>query len=68
MYVTYETNQYYIDNDSFTVQRHSEPPKLFPTTIPKSKDTFMPSKLVRVSDMQIVAGSTVKDEGYCALS
>ncbi|KAI7853081.1 hypothetical protein BDC45DRAFT_570601 [Circinella umbellata] len=68
MYVTYETNQYYINKDTFTVERHTGPPKLFPSIIPKSKDEFMPTKLVRVSDMKVVKGSTVKDEGYCALS
>ncbi|KAG2218123.1 hypothetical protein INT45_002373 [Circinella minor] len=66
MYVTYETNPYFIDQATFTVQRHTQPPKLF-STLPKNSNEFMPTKLVRISDMQVIDGSTV-NEGYCALS
>ncbi|KAI9250446.1 hypothetical protein BDA99DRAFT_563969 [Phascolomyces articulosus] len=68
MYVTYETNQYYIDEESFTIQRHSGPPKLISFTTPKPEgEDCMPAKLVRVSDMQVVDGASI-NEGYCALS
>ncbi|KAI7851155.1 hypothetical protein BDC45DRAFT_559619, partial [Circinella umbellata] len=47
------------------IQRHNQPPKKMPFLVPKT--CFMPSYLVRISDMKIVQGSEVH-EGYCALS
>ncbi|KAI9274389.1 hypothetical protein BDA99DRAFT_497365 [Phascolomyces articulosus] len=74
MYVTYEPRQF------FQIQHRNHPggneffrcngpydraPKPVPNGLPKPD--FMPSKLLRTSDMKIVDGSTV-NEGYCALS
>ncbi|KAI9250445.1 hypothetical protein BDA99DRAFT_608327 [Phascolomyces articulosus] len=67
MYVTYETNKYFIDEESFTIKRHSGPPKLFSNAPRPKDDQYIPTKLVRVSDMQVVEGQSV-NEGYYALS
>ena len=47
------------------LRRHRQPPKKVPIILPKPD--FMPSYLVRTSDMKLVPGSQVH-EGYCALS
>ncbi|KAI9245848.1 heterokaryon incompatibility protein-domain-containing protein [Phascolomyces articulosus] len=78
MYITYDTRQLSdyrecaliggsgTDDDAHIKnQYHVHPPKRFPDQIPKSD--YKPNKLVRVSDMQVISGSKVK-EGYCALS
>ncbi|KAI9271495.1 hypothetical protein BDA99DRAFT_533983 [Phascolomyces articulosus] len=46
-------------------RRRSQPPITIPNELPKPD--FMPTKLVRISDMKVVDGSQV-NEGYCALS
>ncbi|KAI7847934.1 hypothetical protein BDC45DRAFT_610664 [Circinella umbellata] len=67
MYITYETCQWseYSDSDGHYPRRRVQPPEKLPATIPKP--AFMPSRLVRTSDMQVIYGSEVT-EGYCALS
>ncbi|KAI9276761.1 hypothetical protein BDA99DRAFT_554716 [Phascolomyces articulosus] len=67
MYITYETAQYAkIDNRRIRrFKRHYRPPETVPNDLPKPE--FMPTKLIRISDMEIVYGSQV-NEGYCALS
>ncbi|KAI9252324.1 heterokaryon incompatibility protein-domain-containing protein, partial [Phascolomyces articulosus] len=77
MYMMYETKQFsdykkqkrYITINSYKqnegLHRYPQPPQRFPTALPKPP--FMPSKLIRTSDMKLVPGSTV-NEGYCALS
>ena len=45
--------------------RYTQPPKRMPLILPKP--IFMPSYLVRTSDMKVVKGSEVH-EGYCTLS
>ncbi|KAG2221001.1 hypothetical protein INT45_004620 [Circinella minor] len=45
--------------------KYTQPPKKIPSTLPKPD--FMPSFLVRTSDMNLVEGSKVQ-EGYCTLS
>ncbi|KAI9253526.1 hypothetical protein BDA99DRAFT_607636 [Phascolomyces articulosus] len=52
MYITYETVQYSLNGK-------------VPNDLPRPD--FKPSKLVRISDMEVVDGSQV-NEGYCALS
>ncbi|KAI7851171.1 hypothetical protein BDC45DRAFT_608263 [Circinella umbellata] len=47
------------------IHKYDEPPKKIPYILPKP--SFMPSCLVRTSDMKPVKGSEVQ-EGYCALS
>ena len=47
------------------VHRFSQPSKKMPLVVPKP--SFMPSYLVRTSDMKVVQGSEV-NEGYCTLS
>ncbi|KAI9250173.1 hypothetical protein BDA99DRAFT_608473 [Phascolomyces articulosus] len=64
MYITYETTQYSL-NDRGKSPKFSQPPKKVPNDLPKPD--FMPTKLVRISDTQVVDGSQV-NEGYCALS
>ncbi|KAI9494802.1 hypothetical protein BDB00DRAFT_871076 [Zychaea mexicana] len=69
MYVTYSTRQYsdhdqWYSETQYGLFRFARPPQRF-STLPKPQ--FMPSKLLRVTDMRIVQGSTV-NEGYCALS
>ena len=44
------------------VYRYSKPPKRIPLILPKLD--FMPTYLVRTSDMKLVPGSEVH-EGYC---
>ncbi|KAG2221898.1 hypothetical protein INT45_012542 [Circinella minor] len=63
MYITYESPQWTIENR--IVKKYSQPHKRIPTGIPKPN--FLPSKLVRTYDMQVVPGNQV-NEGYCALS
>ncbi|KAI9278324.1 hypothetical protein BDA99DRAFT_600041 [Phascolomyces articulosus] len=69
MPIIYETTQWTrIRNPKLQrmqIGRFTQPPKTVPTSPPKPE--FMPSKLVRICDMQIVPGSEV-NEGYCALS
>ncbi|KAI9276797.1 GPI-GlcNAc transferase complex, PIG-H component-domain-containing protein [Phascolomyces articulosus] len=67
MYIQYEHTQWY-----FTERRNEKEYgqndsliKRVPDKLPKPE--FMPSKLVRISDMKVVHGSRV-NEGYCALS
>ncbi|KAI7854403.1 hypothetical protein BDC45DRAFT_508284 [Circinella umbellata] len=82
MYITYETTQWTLDPtnpDSNTVKLFTSPPKSATANNNNennynlaendviSKPKFMPTKLVRVSDMQVILGSQV-NEGYCALS
>ncbi|KAG2220651.1 hypothetical protein INT45_014081 [Circinella minor] len=83
MYITYETTQWTLDPtnpDLNTVKLFTSPPKSATADnnnknnnndIAKndvvSKPKFMPTKLVRISDMQVILGSQV-NEGYCALS
>ncbi|KAI9247688.1 hypothetical protein BDA99DRAFT_609220, partial [Phascolomyces articulosus] len=60
MYITYETAQYSSDGT-----KHLQPPITIPNDLPKPN--FMPTKLVRISDMKVIDGSQV-NQGYCALS
>ncbi|KAI9490491.1 hypothetical protein BDB00DRAFT_551519 [Zychaea mexicana] len=77
MYITYNARQwrermYYKSDDSVNITYpkvgltgpHDSPPQRF-HQLPKS--TFIPTWLVRISDMTVVPGSTAS-EGYCALS
>ncbi|KAI9251464.1 hypothetical protein BDA99DRAFT_541452 [Phascolomyces articulosus] len=64
MYITYEAAQYtWSFNDK--LNRFIKSVKPIPNDLPKPD--FMPTKLVRISDMKAVDGSQV-NEGYCALS
>ncbi|KAI9243357.1 hypothetical protein BDA99DRAFT_577522, partial [Phascolomyces articulosus] len=65
MYITYETAQSVRGPGSRGYIKHSQPPVTIPNEFPKTD--FIPSKLVRISDMKVVDGSQV-NEGYCALS
>ncbi|KAI9261523.1 hypothetical protein BDA99DRAFT_537913 [Phascolomyces articulosus] len=53
------------DGQGDYVKYHRQLPKSVPDALPKPE--FMPTKLVRISDMQVMDGSQV-NEGYCALS
>ncbi|KAI9271752.1 hypothetical protein BDA99DRAFT_534224 [Phascolomyces articulosus] len=64
MYITYETKQY-SRNDKHELIQSVKPHITIPNDLPKPD--FMPTKLVRISDMKVVDGSQV-NEGYCALS
>ncbi|KAI9271701.1 hypothetical protein BDA99DRAFT_569506 [Phascolomyces articulosus] len=64
MYITYETAQY-SPNDKHERAKRVKPSKKIPNDLPKPD--FMPTKLVRISDMTVVNGSQV-NEGYCTLS
>ncbi|KAI9271525.1 hypothetical protein BDA99DRAFT_534011 [Phascolomyces articulosus] len=64
MYITYETAQNSW-NDEYGYAKRAKPPITIPNDLPKTD--FMPTKLVRISDMKVVDGSQV-NEGYCALS
>ncbi|KAI9253528.1 hypothetical protein BDA99DRAFT_563104 [Phascolomyces articulosus] len=64
MYISYETAQFTKDNKGRFYKQY-EPPKKLPGGLPKPE--FMPTKLVRITDMKVVNGSQVH-EGYCALS
>ncbi|KAI9488003.1 hypothetical protein BDB00DRAFT_933074 [Zychaea mexicana] len=69
MYITYNTEQYsdverWYSEPKYGLFQHTRPPQRF-STLPKPE--FMPSKLLRVSDMRVIQGSSVS-EGYCALS
>ncbi|KAI9245232.1 hypothetical protein BDA99DRAFT_593923 [Phascolomyces articulosus] len=67
MYITYETAQYihtFLDQEKVGF-RHFQPPRRVPNDFPKPD--FIPTKLVRISDMKVVDGSQL-NEGYCALS
>ena len=81
-YITYEKRQFSdyrtrpdgpMDSEGFVqvfthsegVHRFPQPPKKIPMIVPKP--TFMPNRLVRVSDMKVVRGSEIS-EGYCTLS
>ncbi|KAI9252857.1 heterokaryon incompatibility protein-domain-containing protein [Phascolomyces articulosus] len=55
----------YSFNDKRILAKHVKPPITIPNDLPKPD--FMPSKLVRISDMKVVDGSQV-NEGYCSLS
>ncbi|KAG2218344.1 hypothetical protein INT45_011366 [Circinella minor] len=61
MYTTYESIQWRNNWDCGLIPKSSEVPEELP------KPEFMPTKLIRTSDMQVVLGSQV-NEGYCALS
>ncbi|KAI9271670.1 hypothetical protein BDA99DRAFT_556892 [Phascolomyces articulosus] len=63
MYITYETAQYSWVNDEEV--QCVKPPITIPNDLPKPD--FMPTKLVRISDMKVIDGSQV-NEGYCTLS
>ncbi|KAI9278198.1 hypothetical protein BDA99DRAFT_577603 [Phascolomyces articulosus] len=69
MYITYETAQWHEnqDNSDWKYQYIKSETQLvtFPNILPKTE--FMPTKLVRISDMKVVEGSHIK-EGYCTLS
>ncbi|KAI9258803.1 hypothetical protein BDA99DRAFT_102132 [Phascolomyces articulosus] len=65
MYITYETSQYDWDEKKGRYIKHNQPNKIVPDGL--SKPEFMPTKLVRISDMKLVYSSQV-NEGYCALS
>ncbi|KAI9261478.1 hypothetical protein BDA99DRAFT_560353 [Phascolomyces articulosus] len=58
MYITYETAQY-SSNDKREFAKRPQPPITIPNDLPKPD--FMPSKLVRVSDMKAVDGSQVNE-------
>ncbi|KAI9251360.1 hypothetical protein BDA99DRAFT_541352 [Phascolomyces articulosus] len=64
MHIIYETAQYYSWIDGEEVQC-IKPTKTIPNDL--LKPDFMPTKLVRISDMKVVDGSQV-NEGYCTLS
>ncbi|KAI9251355.1 hypothetical protein BDA99DRAFT_541347 [Phascolomyces articulosus] len=64
MYITYETAQSF-GNVEYELTKRVKPPITVPNDLPKPD--FMPTKLVRISDMKVVNGSQV-NEGYCALS
>ncbi|KAI9271887.1 hypothetical protein BDA99DRAFT_595139 [Phascolomyces articulosus] len=64
MYITYETAQYSQNQKSKSTKRIKSHVTI-PNDLPKPD--FMPTKLVRISDMKVVNGSQV-NEGYCALS
>ncbi|KAI7851132.1 hypothetical protein BDC45DRAFT_559610 [Circinella umbellata] len=66
-YMTYEKTQYsdHKEDDVRELDSYTEPPKKLPSNLPKPN--FMPSYLVRTSDMKLVEASKV-DEGYCTLS
>ncbi|KAI9251531.1 hypothetical protein BDA99DRAFT_541519 [Phascolomyces articulosus] len=64
MPIIYETDQW-TTNGNHEYFMYDRPPKKAPTILPRPD--FMPTKLVRVSDMKVVYGSQVKT-GYCALS
>ena len=69
MYVTYVKSQYCLAHSSLSERLggpYSQPPRKIPQLLVKPKD-FMPSRLVRISDVKVIAGSEVH-EGYCALS
>ncbi|KAG2215392.1 hypothetical protein INT45_008001 [Circinella minor] len=74
MYVTYEPKQFYKAVErrkagANLIYQCNGPYDRAPNRIPNGlpKPDFMPCKLLRISDMQIVEGSKVQ-EGYCALS
>ncbi|KAG2219337.1 hypothetical protein INT45_006870 [Circinella minor] len=65
-YITYEKTYYNdVNYGSGWISRYTKPPKKIPSVLPKP--TFMPSYLVRTSDMKLIKGSEVH-EGYCSLS
>ncbi|KAI9268228.1 hypothetical protein BDA99DRAFT_359463 [Phascolomyces articulosus] len=64
MYITYETTQYARDTEG-KFFKYGQPPKTIPNDLPKPE--FMPTKLVRISDMKVIDDAQVS-EGYCALS
>ncbi|KAI9494886.1 hypothetical protein BDB00DRAFT_927833 [Zychaea mexicana] len=64
MCITYETKQWCMTTPFQHSGPYTQPPRKF-SNLPKPD--FMPTWLVRISDMQMVRGSTV-NEGYCALS
>ncbi|KAI9250177.1 hypothetical protein BDA99DRAFT_608478 [Phascolomyces articulosus] len=65
MYITSETAQYVDFDANIPNIKLKQPLKKVPKELPKPE--FMPTKLVRVSDMTVIYGSHV-DIGYCALS
>ena len=72
MYITYNTEQWQIDNLYGVVSPSTCKCQAYETqkrVQGLSKPKFMPTKLVRVSDMKVLPGSQVsKAEGYCAIS
>ena len=69
MYITYVKSQYCLDSPSPSQRLggpYEQPPRKVPQLLVKPED-FIPSWLVRVSDIKVIPGSQV-DEGYCALS
>ncbi|KAI9274283.1 heterokaryon incompatibility protein-domain-containing protein [Phascolomyces articulosus] len=68
MYTTYETKQWCMITPYYLTGPYTRPPRRIPNlSKTNDDDDFMPTWLVRISDMQLVRGSTV-NEGYCALS
>ncbi|KAI9271836.1 hypothetical protein BDA99DRAFT_595076 [Phascolomyces articulosus] len=66
MYITYDTSQHFgIIYDKMNGYQIRAIPLTIPNDLPKAD--FMPTKLVRISDMTVVDGSQV-NEGYCAFS
>ncbi|KAI9271558.1 hypothetical protein BDA99DRAFT_500377, partial [Phascolomyces articulosus] len=65
MYITYETAQYCWNDKKSEFVRLVKPLITILNDLPKPD--FMPTKLVRISDMKVVDGSQV-NEGYCALA
>ncbi|KAI9266784.1 hypothetical protein BDA99DRAFT_536193 [Phascolomyces articulosus] len=78
MYITYESKQrdFYLvkkfllpffqsSTPTYIIERNTQFSKKLPMMIPKPE--YMPSKLVRISDMKLVRGSEV-NEGYCTIS
>ncbi|KAI9488626.1 hypothetical protein BDB00DRAFT_942147 [Zychaea mexicana] len=70
MYITYEVEQSCHVSPFFGSFQYCEKPDLkkSQTLSTPPKSDFMPTWLVRVSDMSVVRGSTVTDEGYCTVS
>ncbi|KAI9495630.1 heterokaryon incompatibility protein-domain-containing protein [Zychaea mexicana] len=66
-YFTYEVRQFssYVPNGD--PKRHAKPPRRFFPVPRDPNEQFMPTWLVRTSDLQLVRGCTVNEE-YCTLS
>ncbi|KAI9250186.1 hypothetical protein BDA99DRAFT_575533, partial [Phascolomyces articulosus] len=64
MYIEYETAQVTKSKRGYVI-KEKNPSKRVPDMLPRTD--FMPTKLIRTSDMKVVYGSEVH-EGYCALS
>ncbi|KAG2215870.1 hypothetical protein INT45_006357 [Circinella minor] len=64
-YTTYHTEQWYNSYGMEANKQNTLPPRVVPDKL--TRPEFMPTRLVRVSDMEFVSGAKV-DEGYCAIS